>query len=200
MADRLGGSVATGSKDIFGQMQRRIFEGTNVRMIPSSYTLHVSPEDERWHDEALHGRADALFSVYEEALASNRPRRASKVMGHWLHVVQLDRVAYLRHIALERGLRLDPIGRGPIVDRPRVHYRDRLPWYLTPVGRYADRRLPDRANDVVETWNGAGTTFDGLFIADEPVSSGHFPVHDLIGAVSADGRAGDWFVLDRWAS
>jgi hypothetical protein len=32
------------------------------------------------------------------------------------------------------------------------------------------------------------------------VSSGHFPVHDLIGAVSSDGRSADWFVLDRWAS
>ena len=192
--------MAIDSKDLFSQVQRNVFVGTNVRMIPSSYTLHVSPEDERWHDDLLHVRADAVFEGYEGALASNRPRRAAKLMGQWLHLVHQDRLVYLRQIARERGLRLEPIGRGPIVDRPRVHYRDRLPWYLTPVGRYADQRLPERANDVVETWNGAGTTFDGLFIADEPVSSGHFPVHDLIGAVSVDGRAGDWFVLDRWAS
>ena len=95
---------------------------------------------------------------------------------------------------------MDPIGRGPVIDRPTVHYRDRLPWSLTPVGRYLDRRLPDRATAVLETWNGTGKVFDGLCVADEPCSSGHFPAHSLIGAISPDGRSGDWFVLDRWAS
>ncbi len=192
--------MAIGSKDLFSQVQRTVFAGTNVRMLPSSTTLHVSPDEPHWHSEAARVRADELFTAYEEALAANKGRRAGRILAQWLHQVHLDRVAFLREVAQERGLRLEPIGRGPIVDRPHVHYRDRLPWYLTPVGRYSDERLPDRANGVVETWNGAGTAFDGLFIADEPVSSGHFPVHDLIGAVSLDGRLGDWFVLDRWAS
>lgn len=194
--------MAIQKQDLFGHVQSRIFEGTNVRMIPSSQTLHISPQQDRdrWHVEAIQKKADALFATYESAVIARRDRKATKVMARWLHQVHLDRVAYLREIAQERGLRLDPIGRGPVVDRPSVHYRDRLPWYLTPIDRYADRRLPDRASEVVETWNGAGTSFDGLFIADEPVSSGRFPVHDLIGAVSADGRVGDWFVLDRWAS
>lgn len=192
--------MAIETRDLFGHVQRNVFEGTNVRMIPSALTLHVSPEDPCWHAETLHTKADALFESYEKALVSGKIRKADRILAHWLHQVQTDRIAYLKSVARDRGLRLDPIGRGPVVDRPTTHFRDRLPWYLTPVGRYADRRLPDRAGDVVETWNGAGTTFDGLFIADEPVSSGHFPVHDLIGAVSADGRSGDWFVLDRWAS
>ena len=192
--------MAMETKDLFRQVQRTVFEGTNVRMLPSSTTIHIAPDEPGWHAETLHVRADDLFAAFEAALEANRLRRAGRLLTQWLHQVHLDRVAYLREIARERGLRLDPIGRGPIVDRPHVHYRDRLPWYLTPVGRYTDDLLPDRANGVVETWNGAGTTFDGLFIADEPVSSGHFPVHDLIGAVSVDGRIGDWFVLDRWAS
>lgn len=186
--------------DVFGYVQKQVFEATNVRMLPVSRTLHVSPDDPIWRDETIHAKADALFAAYETALEANRRRRADRLMAHWLHQVQLDRICYLREVAMERRLRLEAIGRGPVVDRPAVHYRDRLPWYLVPVGRYNDGRLPERASDVVETWNGAGTTFDGLFIADEPVSSGHFPVHDLIGAVSADGRTGDWFVLDRWAS
>lgn len=192
--------MAIDSKDLFGQVQRTVFEASNVRMLPTSTTLHVSPDEPGWHSLAHKARAGVLFDAYERAMVDGRVRRAERLLHGWLHQVHLDRLAYLREVALDRGLRLDPIGRGPVVDRPHVHYRDRLPWYLTPVGRYEDARLPDRANGVVETWNGAGTTFDGLFIADEPVSSGHFPVHDLIGAVSTDGRTGDWFVLDRWAS
>jgi hypothetical protein len=195
--------VAIEQHDLWGHVQRTVTSGletSNVRMIPSSRTLHVSPEDPCWFTGVAHERADRLFAAYEKALVKGRNRRAQLLLGQWLHQVQADRIAYLRAIAAERGLRLDPIGRGPLVDRPSVHYRDRLPWYLTPVARYADERLPDRAGEVVETWNGAGTTFDGLLLADEPVSSGHFPVHDLIGAVSSDGRNADWFVLDRWAS
>jgi hypothetical protein len=169
-------------------------------MLNTGKTLHVSPEEPGWHAETLHTKADALFAAYEKALVSGRIRRADRTLAKWLHQVQADRIAYLKAIADERGLRLDPIGRGPVVDRPTTHFRDRLPWNLMPVGRYGDQRLPDRAGNVVEIWNGAGTTFDSLFIADEPVSSGHFPVHDLVGAVSADGRQGEWFVLDRWAS
>ena len=186
--------MATEAKDLFGHVQRNVF------LIPSANVLHVSPEEDRWHCETIQGKADVIFGTYENAQLSGKKGKADRALGHWLHHVQLDRIAFLKEIARERGLRFDACGRGPVVDRPAVHYRDRLPWYLTPVGRYADRRLPDRACGVVETWNGAGTTFDGLFIADEPVSSGHFPVHDLICAVSADGRTGDWFVLDRWAS
>ncbi len=196
--------MAIDSRDLWGHVQRNIFakglERTNVRMIASGRTLHVSPVEPSWHTETLHARADELFASYEKALVRGRMNKANRLLGRWLHQVQADRVAFLKAVASERDLRLDPIGRGPVVDRPAVHYRDRLPWYLTPVGRYADERLPDRAGDVVETWNGAGDAFDALFIADEPVSSGHFPVHDLIGAVSSDGRSADWFVLDRWAS
>jgi hypothetical protein len=112
----------------------------------------------------------------------------------------LDRLAYAREIARERGLRLDAMGRGPLVDRPTVHYRDRLPWSLTPVAPYVTEELPHRAASVIESWNGSGWVFDRLYVADEPVSSGHFPVHSLIGAVSPDGRAAEWFTLDRWAS
>jgi hypothetical protein len=158
-------------KDLFGHVQRTIFpelEGSNVRMLhPAGKTLHVSPVEPIWFTEVCHAKADALFNEYENALVSGRMRRANRKLGQWLSQVQADRVAFLKAVASERGLRLG---------------------------------LPNRAEDVVETWNGAGNTFDALFIADEPIASGHFPVHDLVGAVSVDGRSGDWFILDRWAS
>jgi hypothetical protein len=169
-------------------------------MIPVALTLHVRAPEDTWHKDAIHDRADELLSSLQTAVADGRGRRARRLRASWLHQVHLDRLAFARETARERGLRLDPIGRGPVVDRPTVHYRDRLPWYLTPVGRYGDERLPDRAASVIDGWNGSGGVFDTLFIADQPVSSGHFPVHSLIGAISADGRTGDWFVLDRWAS
>jgi hypothetical protein len=160
----------------------------------------VCADDEVWHLDLCHGRADALFTELEAAVAAGRDRRARRLRAAWIRQVHADRIAWARQTARDRGLRMDLIGRGPVIDRPTVHYRDRLPWYLTPVSRYLDRRLPDRASSVLDGWNGTGKVFDSLCVADEPVSSGHFPAHCLIGTISPDGRAGDWFVLDRWAS
>jgi hypothetical protein len=167
-------------------------------MLPVAPTVHVCADDEVWHNE--HQRADQLLEALEKALVTGKIRRAERIRAAWLNRVHADRLAWARATARERGLRLDPIGRGPVVDRPTVHYRDRLPWYLTPVNRYSDDRLPTRTTAVLDGWNGTGKVFDGLCIADEPISSGRFPVHSLVGAITPDGRAGDWFVLDRWTS
>ncbi len=188
--------------DLWGSYQqtwkREAFSEANIRMIPPAPTVHVCADDEVWHGD--HDRADRLLDDLDRAMAGGFLRRAQRLRAAWLQQCHLDRIAWARATARERGLRLDPIGRGPVVDRPTVHYRDRLPWYLAPVNRYADDRLPARASAVLDGWNGTGKVFDGLCIADEPVSSGHFPVHSLVGAITADGRSGDWFVLDRWAS
>jgi hypothetical protein len=196
-----------GSADLWQHVQHQVWRPEDatkamnaIRVLPPMHTLHVCADDECWHTEKCHCRADDLFARFESALAAGRRRRAERLRSRWLRQVHLDRVAWARATAAERGLRLDPIGRGPVIDRPTVHYRDRLPWYLTPVGRYLDRRLPDRATAVLDGWNGTGRVFDGLCVADEPVASGHFPTHSLIGAISPDGRSGEWFVLDRWAS
>lgn len=207
----LGGAAADrkprGSGDLWQHVQRQVWPPDDpsdalptVRVLPGAQTLHVCADDECWHTEGCHGRADELLEQLEHALAAGQSRRAGRLRTRWLHQVHLDRIAWAKATAAERGLRLDPIGRGPVIDRPTVHYRDRLPWYLTPVSRYLDRRLPDRATAVLDGWNGTGKVFDGLCVADEPVGSGHFPAHSLIGAISPDGRTGDWFVLDRWAS
>lgn len=192
------------SGDLWAHVQRQVWptdEGAgNVRMLPLTRTVHICADDEVWHLDICRARADALFADFETAVAAGRDRRAGRLRAAWIRQVHADRVAWARRTARDRGLRMDPIGRGPVIDRPLVHYRDRLPWYLTPIGRYLDRRLPDRATAVLETWNGTGKVFDGLCVADEPVASGHFPAHSLIGAISPDGRSGDWFVLDRWAS
>jgi hypothetical protein len=197
-------AIARESADLWAHVQRQVWPvdttGSNIRVLPLGPTVHVCADDEVWHQENRHGRADALLVALEEAVTSGRERRARRLRVAWIRQVHADRIAWARQTATERGLRMDPIGRGPVIDRPTVHYRDRLPWSLTPVGRYLDRRLPDRATAVLETWNGTGKVFDGLCVADEPVGSGHFPAHSLIGAISPDGRTGEWFVLDRWAS
>ncbi|MEX2394591.1 MAG: hypothetical protein WD826_08945 [Actinomycetota bacterium] len=206
--------MAIESVDLWGHVQKYVFDHpsgqhlkaepteppSNVRLLPSTDILHLVVDDNAWHGDRFHHRADELFTALELAVAKGQTRKADRLRVTWLHQVHLDRVAWARETARERGLRMDPIGRGPIVDSPCVHMRDRLPWYLTPVGRYRDRRLPDRASEVLDTWNGSGGVFDSLYVADEPVSSGHFPTHSLVGAISVSGHAADWFVLDRWAS
>lgn len=196
--------IAREPGDLFAHVQQQVWpvddSGGNVRMLPLGPTLHVCADDEVWHGDLCHGRADAIFIDLEAAVAAGRDRRARRLRAAWVRQVHADRIAWARQTAQQRGLRMDPIGRGPVIDRPTVYLRDRLPWYLMPVSRYLDRRLPDRAQDVLETWNGTGKVFDGLCVADEPVSSGHFPAHSLIGTISPDGRDGQWFVLDRWAS
>jgi hypothetical protein len=207
--------VAIESVDLWGHVQKYVSDHpasgpsgehfpvepvSNVRILPSADVLHLCVDLNAWQSERFQHRADELFTALEDAVKRGRDKKAERLRAAWLHQVHLDRIAWARETARERGLRMDPVGRGPVVERPTVHMRDRLPWYLTPVGRYRDRRLPDRAAEVLDTWNGSGSVFDGLYVADEPISSGHFPVHSLIGAISSDGRAADWFVLDRWAS
>jgi hypothetical protein len=150
--------------------------------------------------DKFRSRADELMAAWERAVETGKTRRAARLRSAWVHTAHLDRLAYARQTAMERGLRLDSMGRGPLVDIPTVHYRDRLPWDLTPLGHYDLDALPYRAASVVEAWNGSGWVFDRLYVADEPACSGHFPTHSLIGAISADGRSAEWFVLDRWAS
>lgn len=188
--------------DLWGHVQRQLLERPpNVRLVPVPQpTIHVGEGDPGWHVERLQGRADDIFNAWLRALDGGKTRKARRLRAAWMHTAHMDRLAYAREIARERGLRLDPMGRGPLVDRPTVHYRDRLPWGLKPLGHYESDDLPYRAASVVETWNGSGWVFDRLYLADEPVCSGHFPAHSLIGAISQDGRSADWFVLDRWAS
>jgi hypothetical protein len=197
-------AIARDSADLWAHVQRKAWpvdaSGNNVRMLPLAPTVHVCADDEVWHLDVCHGRADALLAELEAAVSAGRDRRAARLRAAWIRQVHADRIAWARQTATERGLRMDPVGRGPVIDRPTVHYRDRLPWYLTPVFRYLDRRLPDSASAVLDGWNGTGKVFDSLCLADEPVSSGQFPAHSLIGTISADGRCGEWFVLDRWAS
>ena len=188
--------------DLWGYVQKQYLEpAPAVRLVPvPQRTVHVGEGDTGWHLTRLGERAAELFESWEKAVAAGKIRRANRLRSAWLHTAHSDRMAYAREIARERGLRLDPIGRGPILDRQTVHYRDRLPWTMTPLGHYEAEALPHRAESVVEAWNGSGWVFDRLYIADEPMCSGHFPTHALIGAISADGRTADWFVLDRWAS
>lgn len=195
-------AIARQSGDVWGYVQRQFLEKPpNVRLVPMPQrTLHISEPQPDWHTERFQSRADELFTAWERALHVGKERRAGRLRSAWMHTAHLDRIAYAREVAQERGLRLDSMGRGPLVDHPTVHYRDRLPWALVPADRYATHELPDRAAAVIEMWNGSGWVFDQLYVADEPVSSGHFPVHSLIGAISQDGRSSEWFVLDRWAS
>ncbi|HYZ93428.1 MAG TPA: hypothetical protein VFA34_13725 [Actinomycetota bacterium] len=197
----LGVDVAI-ARDLWGHVQRQLMETPpNVRLVSVPQpTVHVGEGDSGWHLDKLRNRAAELFDAWVDAVDAGKTRKADRLRQAWVHTAHLDRLAYARETARERGLRLDPMGRGPLVDVPTVHYRDRLPWALTPLGHYDFDKLPTRAASVVETWNGSGWVFDRLYLADEPVCSGHFPVHSLIGAVSPDGRSAEWFTLDRWAS
>ncbi len=188
--------------DLWGFVQKQYLDTPPaVRLVPvPQRTVHVGEGDTGWHVTRLQDRATELFEAWEKAVASGKQRRANRLRSAWMHTAHADRMAYAREIARERGLRLDPMGRGPVPDRKGVHYRDRLPWTMTPLGHYESEALPHRAESVVEAWNGSGWVFDRLYVADEPMSSGHFPTHSLIGAISTDGRSAEWFVLDRWAS
>lgn len=188
--------------DLWGHVQRQLLDpGPSVRLVGvPAPTIHVGEGDPGWYLDRNRERAERLFAAWEKADAAGHKRRAARLKAAWMHTAHHDRLAYAREVARERGLRLDPMGRGPLVDAPTVHYRDRLPWMLTPVARYDTDGLPYRASSVVETWNGSGWVFDRLYVADEPACSGHFPTHSLIGAIAAGTRASDWFVLDRWAS
>jgi hypothetical protein len=194
--------------DIWRHVQRRAWEdaaadGGNVRRLPYpavAPTVRIADDEPTWWTDRYRERGEAAFARMEKALASGRHAKADAARVAFLHNVHLDRLARARSAARDNGLRLDPMGRGPVPDGPVLHYRDRLPWCLVPVPHHDRDELPDRAASVVAAWNALGDVFDRYIVADEPPGVAPFPTHCLIGAISPDGRCGDWFVLDRWAS
>jgi hypothetical protein len=208
-AGRLGVAISERSTDLWQHVQRRAWEDaavleepTLLRTLPFPVTpsVQICAEEHGWTSERYRERADAAFVRMEQAIGSGRFRKATACRAAFLHNVHLDRLARARSVARENGLRLDPMGRGPVPELPTVHYRDRLPWGLVPLAAHDHDDLPDRACSVVRAWNGQGDVFDRYVLADEPPGVAPFPTHCLIGAISADGRVADWFVLDRWAS
>lgn len=200
--------MAIAKRDLWGYVQRALLEEVK----PGGVTTHpatvriLSPtlvlrevDEPTWHSARLEARAAAQLSALETALAQGKAARAARLREAWNKTVHTDRVLRARSLASERGLRCDPIGRGPMLDRTSVHYRDRLPWGIEPVSPYRDPRLPSRAASVVDEWNAAGPVFDRYYLADEPPTS-TLPTHSLVGAITTDGHQADWFVLDRWAS
>ena len=194
--------------DIWAHVQRRAWEdaaaqGSHVRRLPYpalGRTVQITVDEPAWRNDRFRERGEAALARLDKALAAGKTAKAEAARTAFLYNVHLDRVAGARTTARSNGLRLDPMGRGPVPELPTLHYRDRLPWALFPITRYEHEDLPDRASSVVDAWNALGDLFDRYIVADEPPGVAPFPTHCLIGAISADGRTADWFVLDRWAS
>jgi hypothetical protein len=209
-----GVAIARHSVDLWTQVQKRVWEDASQRPASGSggsgktrtfpypvvRTLRLSDADPYWFSDRFERRASSALTNLERALASGDVRRVTKARAAWMHAAQMDRLARVKDLAASCGLRLDPMGRGPLVELPTVHYRDRLPWSLLPLQRYDDDNLPMRASSIVDAWNECGDVFDRYYLAHEPRCSASIPTHSLIGAVSGDGRSADWFALDRWAS
>src|SRR5581483_12266154 len=161
---------------------------------PVAPRIQITAEEPGWHNDHYRQRAEAALARMERAFAKGHTAKGEAARSQYLYNVHCDRLAKARGAARDNGLRLDPMGRGPLPDHPVLHYRDRLPWGLVPLPKFHHDELPDRATSVVETWNALGDVFDGYVLADEPPGVAPFPTHCLIGAISADGRSADWFV------
>jgi hypothetical protein len=203
----MGLAIAKRSTDLWGYVQRALLEEVSGPAQPPEYYSNtvrlVAPptvalrEEIAWHSPANEAKAGVHLQAMDEALAQGKERRAARYRAAYLGVLHTDRVSCARAVAGREGLRLDPMGRGPLFDAPAIYYRDRLPWGILPVSAYRDDRLPPRAATTVERWNAAGEVFDRYYLADEPKTT-CFPTQSLIGVIAGD-RNGDWFVLDRWA-
>lgn len=202
-------AIARRSIDLWGYVQRALLEEvrpgdggsrTNTVRLPVPPTLTMREvTDPGWHSDRHEARAATQLAALESALTHGQTHRAARRRSAWLRTLHADRLERTRSLACGLGLRCDPMGRGPLVDEPAVHYRDRLPWVIEPVSPYGDPSLPARAGAILDEWNAAGDVFDRFYRADEPPTS-QLVTQSLIGVVSTDGKTSDWFVLDRWAS
>lgn len=192
--------------DLWGHVQRSLLDTgplTEAPVIPLPRPAgdpHVRVDDldtaPAWHADANRARADAIFAELEQAAASGKRRRARRLSRAWLSVLQGDRKALAAELSRERGWRLEAIGRGTVVDRPTVLYRDRLPWVLRP-SEDPNTAMPARAAAVRDRWM-RERVFDAFLVADEPSGRGPIPCRSLLGVLSPDGRGAEWFILDRW--
>jgi hypothetical protein len=201
-------AIAKRPTDLWGYVQRALLEEVGPADPPEYYSRTVrlvAPptvalrESVDWHSPSIRAKALAHLQALATAVERGRSRRAARHRAAFMQAFHTDRVAGARAAAGRRGLRLDPMGRGPLFDAAAVYYRDRLPWGIQPVLTYGDDRLPPRAASIVDGWNDVGDIFDRYYMADEPRTT-CFPTQSLVGVIDSDGRTGDWFVLDRWAS
>jgi len=205
-------AIAKDSIDLWTHVQKRTREGVKdaakaapskgVRTFPFPVvrTVRLADSEPSWCIDRNRDRAQSAYAELVRALDSGSHRRARKARAAWMAAVHRDRLAHAKEVAGTCELRLDPMGRGPLVDLPTTHYRDRLPWSLLPLQRYDDDNLPLRASSILDAWNEHGDIFDRYYLAHEPRCSASIPTHALIGVISGDGRSADWFALDRWAS
>ncbi len=196
-------AIARHSIDLWTHVQKQTWEGVKeVRAFPYPVvrTIRLADSEPIWCTDRYESRAQFAYAELERALESGSHRRARRARAAWMSAVHRDRLAHIKDLAASCELRLDPMGRGPLVDLPMIHYRDRLPWSVLPLQRYDDDNLPLRASSIVDAWNEQGDVFDRYYLAHEPRCSASIPTHALIGALSDDGRSADWFTLDRWAS
>jgi hypothetical protein len=192
--------------DLWGHVQRSLLEPdehTEAEVIPlptPTRDPHLKVDDLAdgpiWHVELNRQRADAVFTALEQAAGAGDDRKVRRLSRLWLSILQADRRSLAAEVSKAKGWRFEAIGRGPLVDRPTVVYRDRLPWVLRPADA-GDDLLSERAARIRDRWADE-RVFDGFVVADEPNGHSPIPCRSLIGVLSPDGRTAEWFILDRW--
>lgn len=199
-------AIAKRHIDLWAHVQKGLLEDERPPEVSPTVTLVGSPVvslrdvgDYGWHNPVLRTRAEGHLAALDRCLVRGRRRSAARHRTAWLRALHNDRIAFARDVAARLGFRFDPMGQGPLLDMPTVHYRDKLPWQVFPLSNYADPQLPYRAASIVDRWNDVGEVFDRYYLADEPRTT-TLPTHSLIGAISTDGRSANWFALDRWAT
>lgn len=193
--------------DLWGYVQRALLEESRPpdgRLPANTIPLRLYPtirlrdaEEAGWHSPRNAARAARHLRRLEAAASQGRLRAATRRRSSWLNVLHADRLEHARFVAQAAGLRCDPMGHGPFLDRPGVVYRDRLPWVVEPLSPFGDPSLPNRAAAVMSEWYERGDVFDRFYRAEEPPTS-QLDTHCLIGVVRTNGTA-NWFTLDRWA-
>lgn len=161
-----------------------------------------------WHLDANRVAGEALVERLERATALRKDGLAARTLVELLDTIHADRVACAEDVAVRDRLRLERAGRGPVFDRPAVHRNRTGSWYVCPVTLRHWGLLPETTQRVVRSWQAVGDVFDVFYLGDELPSdpSGRRlraadgpPGTCLIGAISREGTAADWFVLDRWS-
>lgn len=178
----------TDAQEIISQKLRSGIEFVqDAQSSPISYFDSIELDALRgWHDASLRTRFMDVLST----LTTASPRRTRRLRIQAATLIYADRVSELRYHARMKGLRLELLGEGPVVQTKIIVSIGGRRLSARPINVVAND-LDLRTREVARCW---GTRFDAYYLA---LADNNLHLA-LVGAIeSPTANWGSWFVLER---
>lgn len=120
-----------------------------------------------WHSPRLRQEAEERANRVGLAHRKGQPETAEAEVIQLVRLRDLDRVEKTLAMARVQHLFLEPVGSGPLPDRPFLLPLRHNDWRVYPLGAYHGIEIPSQARDAVLRWEALSLAFDRYYVAEE---------------------------------